>query len=109
MPDGRHLRIWRLLRFEEEFHKAGIANADEIAFRYSTQSRELEVRWIDLREETRGNQGENTPMVDIISLILPGGMVGDIRSRSWDGSPWRGCIFHTQNMDLSVNLPLFCE
>lgn len=32
----------RLLRFEEEFHKAGIANADEIAFRYSTQSRELE-------------------------------------------------------------------
>ncbi|CAL1162970.1 unnamed protein product, partial [Cladocopium goreaui] len=36
------LEMQRLLRFEEEFHKAGIANADEIAFRYSTQSRELE-------------------------------------------------------------------
>ena len=32
----------RLSRFEEEFRKAGVANAEEIAFRYSAQSRELE-------------------------------------------------------------------
>lgn len=51
----------RLLHFEEEFHKAGIANADEIAFRYSTQSRELEGIYARLEGVEHGIQrGEET-------------------------------------------------
>ena len=35
-----HLR--RLAHFEEEFRKAGVANVDEIAFRFGARDREIE-------------------------------------------------------------------
>lgn len=41
----------RLAHFEEEFRKAGVANVDEISFRFGTRDREMEAESTDENPE----------------------------------------------------------